>query len=612
MPQQKDHTELDAVKDYLAKVSSEAGYVTKHQLWLPVLRDRIFIDEFKEYSTEAFSHTGDWKKADNKLKLNAVIGQMDDPENQNQMPYVIDFAEDGNVAICGSIVSGKSTLMQTIAYSLIQQYSPDAVNIYALDFSSKSMSAFEGAPHFGGVMYENDSDKIAKFFNMINGILEERKKIFHGGNYKQYVRVNGVSLPAIFIFIDNYGAFKLKTEETYEEDIMRLSKEGISNGIFLIVSGGGFNSNEITSRISENFATVLTLSLKDKYEYGDLLHTMQINVMPEQGVKGRGLAYYGNRILEYQAALAVNADNDYERIEMIRSVCEGMSDAWSGKRARPVPVIPEKPVWEEFSALDEYKERSNTAGLLPIGYDHADASVYSIPLDEVFCYGIYGDRQTGKTNLMKICVLSALDKNADVYVIDAEEKPLRMFDGVEGVQYKSGEQDIFDCFNSLIPTIKQRRDFRQNLIEQNMEPEEIVKAMNEEFRPLIVFISELDQFINMVYDSDLNMKGFLENVIGKGSGNNIYFFADMSIRNKSKAGGYPAFESFIGYRKGIHMGGNVAENTILNFDYITSYNERMKTDKPGVGTLPDATGENDTAKVVIPVAGKIKRKENLS
>ena len=52
-----------------------------------------------------------------------------------------------------------------------------------------------------------------------------------------------------------------------------------------------------------------------------MLHTNQIEVMPESGLKGRGLTDYEGRILEFQTALSVEAENDYERMEMIRARC---------------------------------------------------------------------------------------------------------------------------------------------------------------------------------------------------------------------------------------------------------------------------------------------------
>ena len=76
-------------------------------------------------------------------------------------------------------------------YAVIKKYTPDDVNIYAIDFSSKILGVFAEAPHMGGVMYENDLDKIDKFFHMLKQMLQDRKNILKGGNYKQYIQING-------------------------------------------------------------------------------------------------------------------------------------------------------------------------------------------------------------------------------------------------------------------------------------------------------------------------------------------------------------------------------------------------------------------------------------
>ncbi|KAI4451781.1 hypothetical protein C823_006341 [Eubacterium plexicaudatum ASF492] len=68
---------------------------------------------------------------------------------------------------------------------------------------------------------------------MMESILQERKTLLRGGNYSQYVQKNGVTMPAIVIFVDNYAAFKEKTDEKYEDIMITLSKEGVSQGISL-------------------------------------------------------------------------------------------------------------------------------------------------------------------------------------------------------------------------------------------------------------------------------------------------------------------------------------------------------------------------------------------
>lgn len=600
LPQPKERTQLDAVKEYLAVKAKEYGYNYKLQLWMPVLPDKIYLHDMEEFAENSFDGRG-WINCDNEWRLAIPVGMLDDPENQNQMPLEVDFAKEGHVAIIGNIVSGKSTMMQTMAYALIQKYSPDMVHIYGLDFSSKMMSAFEDAPHVGGVMYESDIEKIGKFFNMINTILSARKKMFKGGNYKQYVQVNGYEIPSIVIFIDNYSAFKEKTGEAYEEDLIRLSKEGISHGIFLIVSGAGYGMNDITTRVGENIGRAICLSLQDKYAYADFLHTMQIDVMPETGIKGRGLALYETRVLEYQAALAIEAQNDYERMEEIRNVCQKMRKAWKGKMAKKIPEIPEKPVWSEFSTLDEFKEESAVTELIPVGYDEANAAVYSVNLRDIYCYLITGGARSGKTNYMKVFLQSVLAKDeAHICVMDSPKAEFKAYASDEKIDYCITEEEIFAFFKNLLPEFKRRNVMKNQMLEQEKEEEEILDCMMKE-TPYFVFISDLNWFVPFIYQATLDMKGFLENIISKGRLHNIYFISELDLKNRNNLLGYQIYESFVSYKTGIHFGGKTAENTVFSFDYM-SYAEQNKPEKVGVGLLPNISDKNSTKKVIVPRA----------
>ncbi len=601
LPQKKEKTQLDAIKEYLAAMAEENGYQYRLQLWMPVLGTHIYLDEFAEYSECRFEK-GVWPEHAKEFSLAFVLGKTDDPENQNQMPLILDFAEDGHIAVCGSIVSGRSTMLQTMAYALIQRYSPELVTMYALDFSSKMMSAFEMAPHMGGIMYETDTDKISKFFNMMHTILEERKALFRGGNYSQYVKVHGVTLPAILIFIDNYASFKEKTNEKYEDFLIRLSKEGVSHGIFLIVTGTGFGRNDITARVGENINTILCLSLQDKFAYADLLHSNQIEVMPEGGIHGRGLVLYGGRVLEYQTALALKAENDYQRMEQIRLKCEEMKCAWQGKSARRIPEIPAKPVWSEFHNLEEYQKMSADPKYLPVGYDAANASVYGIPLLQTYCYLITGMACSGKTNFLKVCIQAALEKDSVVCVIDGTGRDLKNYGREDRVIYAVTEQELYDFFEKLLPVFKERNQLKNQMLSEDFEEDEIFAAMSKE-KPYFIFISDLSWFVPLIYRAELDMRGFLENIISKGRLHNIYFFADMSLENRTFTAGHAIYEFFTGYKTGIHFGGKTLENPILNYDHL-SFAEKSKTEAPGIGAVPNVSGEGAAEKVVVPLARK--------
>lgn len=598
LPQAKEKTQLDAVKEYLGEIAKTNGYTHELQLWMPVLPSHLYLREFEEFEKNHF-RDGNWPVQRDSWDLDIVLGRFDDPQNQAQMPMHLNFAEDGHLGIFGMVVSGKSTSLQTITYGLMMKYSPDYINFYAIDFSSKMMSAFEQAPHFGGVMYEGDYDKISKFFVMLNDILEERKKVFKGGNYSQYVQVHGVTMPAIILVIDNFAAFNEKTEEEYLDNIITLSKEGVSHGIYMIVTGSAVSMSDIPSRVAENIKQNICLEMQDKFAYSDILHTMQIDVLPESGVKGRGLAVSGNQILEYQTAMALEASDDYQRIERIVDVCEEMKNSWTGRCARQIPEIPEKPVWSEFCQLEDYAKLRDSKQFLPVAYRQEDALLYGLDLRDIYCYLITGFARSGKKNFMKVVLQAAMDKDSDICVIDGEAKYLRSYEENERVRYVDNEEAVFSYFNDLLPEFVRRNKIKAQMVADDLEESEIYERMSQE-KPIFIFISEFTWFLNMVYSSEFEMSGFLENIIEKGRLHNIFFIANMKIENAYEINHHELYTLFTGHKTGIHFGGNVEENQIYNYDSVP-YQEQGEVFKPGIGYTAGVMSI-DVRKIVVPLA----------
>ncbi len=607
LPEVKEKTQLDAIRDYLQKTAVRNGYQQSHQLWMPVLSDHIYLKEFDEYRNASFTDSS-WKGQEGEWSLEVPVGMMDDPQNQAQFPLEVSFSKGGHHAVIGSVVSGKSTMLQTIMYGLTTRYTPEYINIYALDFSSKMMSAFDGLAHFGGIMYEGDQEKIAKFFTMIERILNERKKEFRGGNYSQYVQVHGVKYPSIIIVIDNFSAFNEKTENAYERLLIQLSKEGVGHGIFLLLSAGGFGMNEIPGRIGENIKTVLCLELPDKFSYSDVLHTTQIQVLPEPGIKGRGLAVQEGRILEYQTALALEAEDDYQRMDKISKICERMNQAWTGRRAQPIPEIPQNPTWELFMELEDVKKAAASDHLLPVGYNAENAEVYSIDLSRIYCYLIAGAVRTGKKNYMKIMIESARLKDSTICLIDGKGV-LSQYASQEGLKYVGSTEEMFAYFHDeLTPEFVRRNKIKQKLMAEGAEEEELYVWTRKE-KPLFLFISDMQWFISTIYDphnSAKGAKGFMETLTSKGRYHNIFFVGILNLEDKNSVRSCQTFMNFTSYKTGIHFGGNVSQNGLMNFEYMP-FKEQTRTEKAGIGQLPDMESEVPARKVVVPLMGR-KRK----
>lgn len=599
LPEQKVKTQLDAMVEYLAKTAKENNYNHRFQLWMPLLPTAFPLEQLAGYKEHLFDGKA-WPQASEEWSLEIPVGLCDDPVSQAQMPLVLKFSENGHHAVCGMIVSGKSTFLQTLFYGMIHKYAPDYVNLYAIDFSSHMLSAFEHAPHVGGIMYEDDREKMDKFFHMIEEMMNARKKMFEGGNYSQYVRANGVKVPAVIVAIDNYANFREKTENQYEEVLMHLAHDGVGYGIFLLLTAGGFGTTEIQSKIGDNIKTVVCLQMNDKFQYADALRVPRTEILPEANIKGRGLAVVNERILEFQTALALEAEDDYQRMEKIAQVCSRMQQAWTGTRARQVPVIPEKPVWSEFQCLDSVKEMSRDSCRLPLGYDMESADAYGIDLSKTYCYLISGRARTGKTNTMKALIRSAKEKGGAITVIEYGTDELQAAAERAGAAYISDQKAQGEFFQSLIPLVQKRNQIRKALMAEGRE-DEIYEAMAGEEKQYI-FIADLENFIKSVYKPEegvLNIRPFLENLTEKGKQLNVFIFAAVNPDNISSVLGQRAYENIAGYHTGIHLGGNVSGLRYMDFGYL-SYTEQSKTCKCGIGMLP-AGNEEDVNRVVIPL-----------
>ena len=601
IPEIKEESQLDAVVDHLSMLSERSGLVNNMLLWLPPLKYQIYLSEISGYNEYSYENSH-WNAAGDHFSLEVIVGLCDDPENQTQSPLVLDFAQNGHHAVIGSVVSGKSTFMQTMLYAICDKYSPDRVNMYILDFSSRSLAPFADAPHCGGVLGEKDTEQVARLLNLINRMIQERKTIFNGGSYTQYVKAYGLKIPAVIIAVDNYAGFSEKTEGKYEQFFIRLAREGATYGIFLLLSAQGFGISEIPNRIADNIGTVVTVNLGDKFKYMDVLRTSSVALLPEAGVKGRGLAHIGDRFLEYQTAIAFEAEDDYARLEIMRSKFNRMKEDYTGECARKIPMIPAEPTIADIKSDSDYSPAIASRNLIPFAYNITDASLYSIDLSDTYCYCISGKQRTGKTNVLKLILDAVLQKNGRVALYEKRTQEFKYTVEDDRVEYINTDKKLFEYFSSLIPVFKQRNAIKHKLQAEGLNDTEIFEKTGDD-TAYYFLINDITDFMKSVYKPDeegLIMNGFVENIVEKGSLHNIYFFACVDVENIYEISGYKAYLDFIKYKRGVHLGGYISQQQIFTFQNIP-FNETSRSYKKGIGIAPNSEDETQGDKIVIPV-----------
>ena len=602
LPEEKQRTQLDAVISYLANIAHQYGFENKQKLWLPFLPSTISLAAISEYQSVSFGD-GRWQQHEKQFGLPCYIGMVDDPENQLQYPLNIDLARHGHLLVAGSVTSGKSTFAQTLCYSLISTYCPDMLHLYVLDFSSQMLTAFESAPHFGGYILEGENDRLSKFFGMMSKILQQRKMQIKGGSYSQYVQANGYKIAPIVIVIDGYANFREKTEERYTDALMELVRSAEGYGIYLVITCGGLGSGELHPRIAENMRQSICLELGDKYKYGEILHTMRFDILPEQGIKGRGLAMVGESVLEYQTAVCCSSENDYARSEWIRQQCENMSQLWNGARAKSIPEIPDKPVWTVFSASEEYMNEL-AANMLPIAYCQEDASLYSLKLSTLFCYLVIGQERSGKSNLLRNIVCAGQSLGASVHVIDSENGNERQLADMVNGSYASSYDELRLTVNDMVQMLNQRASVRRDYRTQGLDDEEIYPIICRQFPPVFYVITNLQDFIARVYHHSGNLaplNASVEQVFGKCQFLNVYFFAAENAGDyrSGSASGKRAYQLFLKDKNGTVLGGELQKQSFLEYANI-GFAQSQQRLKMGMAYAADQNNPQNVQMIVIP------------
>lgn len=604
LPETKSKSQLEAVNEYLADVAQTNGYTHMLQLWMPVLPEFMTLTSIEGYRD--FEMKDRIKNPDeSQWSLSVIIGKGDDPENQSQMPISVDFANNGHHAICGTVSTGKSTFLQTTIYSLINKYTADEINIYILDFSSKLLTVFEEAKQVGGIMTEaeEDSEKISKFFTMISTVIDERKKLLASSNYRDYVEHSHKKLPAVIIAIDNYASFKEKTDERYDDMIKQLAKEGLSYGIFLIVTAGGFGTAEIPSRLADNFRTTISLEMSDIYQYSDVMRVVRVPLYPESNVKGRGLVFYGEKIIEFQTALASDGESTFDRNDSIKKRIARINQVDPGKSARRIPVIPEKPVWEEYVKEDDYQKIINSTNLLPNGYDAETAAYSAIDLTSLLTYVVTGTKKSGKSTYMKTLLRASADKGSDVYVIEIGSSEFAQIASDAGCSYINDGKGIYDLAkNTLLKEAGSRADKKKACMAQHMEDEEFYAAMSE-YRRICVFIPNITGFLNELYNREseaYNAVGVYETLSGdKGFHYNFYFFIEVSDNDIGEIMGYKFMAGFKDNGRGLRFGGKYLSQKLFTYANVP-YKIQSNGLKAGIGVVPCDDENARMEQIVIP------------
>ncbi len=540
----QDVTQLDAIVKHAAAVAKEHKIPNVRQIWLPALKKKIYLDELSNQKQKGFS-------------LRMPVGLADNPEIQSQYSAYVDFLADGNLLICGAAGSGKTTLLQTIIYGAVTGYKPSDVNIYILDFSSRTMSVFNSMPHVGSVCFDGDDDKLDDTFEFFTTALSERKQKFASmgiGSFKEYVQHNQ-DTPALLLIIDNFTAF-YENYDKYDDDLTVLTREGVSYGIYTVITAN--TSGDLRSRLRQNFNTGIGLQMPDKFEYEAVVGD-RTEILPEAKTPGRGLIKAPAGV-EFQVALPIREKDGLSVAQSIKKELASLDvDAAEKGAKKPGQVL------ESLSIDELLKEtRDLPENMFAIGKSIDGETTITLNMDSEYCISVIGLGKTGKTNLLKALAKTGVSKKDEVIIFDGKSEELKDFAKKTKVaDYVTDEEGLFKLMqDKIVPEFGNRNKI---VNEAKGAGADVAEAMKDQKR-ILILINDYTAFIEAVYSENFGMSGFFETALEKGRDHKIQFVAALTPDDVSDCGRYQVSRQFVSMESGVNMGGLFDQQNVLHWE----------------------------------------------
>ena len=451
-------TELEAIVDYIEKYCKDKRIRKLDGICLPSLADTIIRDSLPEY------------KPDITKGVIAPIGLYDDPENQTQDNYLINFS-DSNTYIIGSPQCGKTTLLQTIILQIMKYYSPAECSIYIIDCGNMSLKTFEESNHVGGVVLSSEEERVSNLFKMINALINSRKQMFAAkglGTYSAYVEAGFRDVPQVLFIIDNIAAFR-EYYGGYDDYILSISREGQSLGINMIVTAT--QTNALNYRALSNYGNRIALNCNDTGEYTNLFDRCRIE---PKDTPGRGLCSLEKHIVEFQTVLCVSGEKEIDRVQNIKREIEKANAQFEGIKATPIPSVPD--VIKRSDLIKDNPSIYRQSYCIPVGMDYDSISYRFLNLAEVGLFGITGRAKSGKDNFVRH-ILSAIQLNlfgslTKAYIMDDHEMKLEScgdYGYVEKYSVDAGETEII--VNEIYEQLRERQ---QMIIDNRGTPADVL------------------------------------------------------------------------------------------------------------------------------------------
>ncbi|MDR2492232.1 MAG: hypothetical protein LBD25_02045 [Coriobacteriales bacterium] len=349
----------------------------------------------------------------------------DIPIIQMQPPFVVDLLE-SNVALFGSAMSGKTTFIKTLVGILHKQYDEKQEQIFILDFGG-ALSEYQSWPLVSAYFDNSNEEYVKRVFKIMDNTLKDNIKELGGKNYRDADN----QPPHTTFIIDNLNAFMDEPRYTaYQEKLAKLCRDGLSKGITIVVTAietkglssymGGFKQKIAFEMPADKYMDIFMGKvgmIGNNPGHG----FANVTVKPE-GVTGTfrmNLPYEVQCCIPYRAE-DVEGEGETEADFAVKLQQKfSYSESGYSKCVKKYLTFPKELTREEYEKVKQQPKDETAEHKLPVsvGLDYVDFCPVTVDLEQSRVLVIYGKKEFGKTNLLKLLVKGIAAKRQDARIV---------------------------------------------------------------------------------------------------------------------------------------------------------------------------------------------------
>ncbi|MFV0308913.1 MAG: FtsK/SpoIIIE domain-containing protein [Desertimonas sp.] len=262
-------THLDTLLGAIGEANRRQALPAPRRPWREVLPDRLRIAEVL-----ADPRADGVCDAPGRL---VAIGRVDIPEQQDQRPAIVDLEQGAGLAIFGSGGAGKTTVLRTIAASILATGGETAV--VAFDFGSRALTSIAALPNVIDVATGDDLEAVTRHLAVLTTELARRRRLLGDARAEHLTAYNTRHdpLPRIVLLVDGMGAFgatfaggtgslgMLVPPEAWLDRFVEIAVEGRQVGMHVVMTAD--RRSAINTRLHAAISNRLILRHVDEVGY---------------------------------------------------------------------------------------------------------------------------------------------------------------------------------------------------------------------------------------------------------------------------------------------------------------------------------------------------------